>query len=174
MVGFQEVEIYKNYIRLKISLEVFRRFWKNQYSQNFVNTYNGTMSFTDLLFPKHCLGCGYFGAYICLKCQRLLRYLERSNCFYCKKASLYDLTHPSCLKKFNISGVTAIFYYNPTLKKILKNIKYRLVTEAWKDLTKVIDPTAITKISFYKRIKRDFLNPVIMILIVLGNYPIWN
>ena len=119
------------------------------------------MFFTDLLFPKHCLGCGILGTYICPKCQRQLRYLDRGSCFYCKKASLYNLTHPNCLKNFNINGVTAIFYYNNFLKKIIKNIKYRLVIETWKDLTRTIEPEAVRQIGFYKRMSKDFfLQPI--------------
>lgn len=119
------------------------------------------MFFKDLLFPKHCLGCGILGAYICPKCQKLFRYLDRGTCFYCKKASLYNLTHPICLKNFNIDGVTAIFYYNNLLKKIIKSIKYRLVIEAWKDLTRTIEPEAVRQISFYKRISKGFfLQPI--------------
>lgn len=58
-------------------------------------------------------------------------------------------------------GVTAIFYYNNLLKKVIKNIKYRLVTEAWKDLTRTIEPEAVRQIGFYKRISKDFfLQPV--------------
>jgi len=126
-----------------------------------VNIYNETMFFTDLLFPKHCLGCSILGAYICPKCQRQLHYLDRNTCFYCKKASLYSLTHPICLKNFNITGLTAIFSYNNLLKKIIKNIKYRLVTEAWKDLTRIIEPEAVRQIGFYKRISKDFfLQPI--------------
>ncbi|MFH0987736.1 MAG: phosphoribosyltransferase family protein [Patescibacteria group bacterium] len=119
------------------------------------------MFFTDLFFPKHCLGCSILGAYICPKCQKLFRYLDRGTCFYCKKSSLYGLTHPICLKNFNIDGVIAVFYYNNLLKKIIKNIKYRLVTEAWKDLTRTIKPEAVRQIGFYKRMSKDFfLQPI--------------
>lgn len=119
------------------------------------------MFLKDLLFPKFCLGCGTLGTYICPKCQRLLRYLNRDTCFYCKKASLYGLTHPICLKKFNVDGVVSIFYYNNLLKKIIKNVKYRLVTEAWKDLTRMIKPESIGRIAFYKKLSRDlFLQPI--------------
>ncbi len=126
-----------------------------------MNIYNGIMSFVDLFFPKFCLGCGLLGTYICPHCQKDLRYYEKSLCFYCKRASLYGLTHPNCLKKFNIDGVSSIFYYDNVLKKIIKNVKYRLATEVGREFLKTIKPETIRELSFYKRLSgRVYFQPV--------------
>ena len=119
------------------------------------------MSLVDLLFPKFCLNCSLPGAYLCPRCQNELRYFNRDRCFVCQKASLYGLTHPSCLKKFNIDEVCFLFYYNTLLKKIIKNIKYRLATEIWKEITKIIKPVAIERLAFYKKLSgKVYFQPI--------------
>lgn len=110
------------------------------------------MLLKDLLFPKLCLGCGYLGSYICLGCQEKLSYIKKDRCFYCQRRSLYGLTHPSCQKKNQFDGFISTFYYSDVLKKIIKNIKYRLVTEALDELLRIICPEALNKLNFYKKL----------------------
>ncbi len=110
------------------------------------------MSFIDLFFPKFCLGCSLPGTYFCPSCRNELWTMDHPTCFYCKKASLNGLTHPVCLNKFNIDGVTSLFYYNRILKKIIKNIKYRLATETGGEFLKAIKPETVKKLAFYKRL----------------------
>lgn len=119
------------------------------------------MSFVDLLFPKFCLSCHLPGTYLCPRCQKNLKYIDNNRCFFCKKTSLYNLTHPSCLNKFNIEGVGFIFYYNPLLKRLIKNIKYRLATDIWEELSKGIYPEVTKRLAFYnKLIGKMFLQPI--------------
>lgn len=115
------------------------------------------MFLTDLFFPKFCLGCGYIGVYLCQSCQNKLKPIESDTCIYCKKPSLYGLTHPNCIRKLNVDGLLAIYHYNPILKKIIKNIKYRLATEVWKEFYKIIEPQVITKLGFYKKLSICFV-----------------
>ncbi|MEK7097061.1 MAG: ComF family protein [Patescibacteria group bacterium] len=115
------------------------------------------MFLTDLLFPKFCLGCGYIGVYLCSSCFKKLDLIKIDYCFYCKEPSLYGLTHNNCIRKLNVDGLLAIYHYNPVLKKIIKNIKYRLATEVWEDFYKIIIPGAIEKLGFYKRLSQDFV-----------------
>ena len=115
------------------------------------------MFLNDLLFPKFCLGCSYIGVYICRSCQDKLKPIKSNSCFYCKKPSLFGLTHFNCTKKYNIDGMLAIYYYNPILKKIIKNIKYRLAMDVWKEFYKIIEPQVITKLGFYKRLSSDYI-----------------
>lgn len=115
------------------------------------------MFLIDLLFPKFCLGCGYIGAYICEECINKLKPIEHDTCLYCKKPSLFGLTHPNCQNKLNIDGFIAIYHYNPILKKIIKNIKYRLTTEVWKEFTQNIRPTLINKLSLYNSLSSKFV-----------------
>lgn len=119
------------------------------------------MFIKDLLFPKFCLGCGYIGSYICSNCQNKLIYLEKDSCCYCRKLSLYGLTHPLCRRQYGIDGVMAIFHYNNLLKTIIKNIKYRLAIDVWSELYRVIKPEMLDKISFYKKLQQNFsLQPI--------------
>lgn len=115
------------------------------------------MFLTDLLFPKFCLGCGYIGAYLCSSCFKKLEPIKQDVCFYCKKASLFGLTHINCRNKLNVDGLVAIYHYSPILKKIIKHIKYRLAMQVWKDFYKAITPEVIDKLGFYKELSSDFV-----------------
>ncbi|MBI5123405.1 ComF family protein [Candidatus Roizmanbacteria bacterium] len=115
------------------------------------------MFLTDLLFPKFCLGCGYIGVYLCLSCQNKLKPVKQDVCLYCKKPSLFGLTHPSCQKKLNIDGLLILYYYNPILKKIIKNIKYRLAVQVWQEFYRIIKPEVIEKLGLYKKLSSDFI-----------------
>jgi len=115
------------------------------------------MFITDLLFPKFCLGCGYIGAYFCSSCLKKLESVKLDSCLYCKEPSLYGLTHHNCIRNLNIDGLLTIYQYNPILKKIIKNIKYRLAVQVWKDFYKAITPEVIDKLGFYKSLSQDFV-----------------
>jgi len=115
------------------------------------------MFLIDLFFPKFCLGCGYIGVYVCSSCFKKLELIKQDTCFYCKKPSLFGLTHPNCSKTHNIDGLLTIYHYNPLLKKIIKNIKYRLAVQVWQEFYKIIEPQVILKLGFYKRLSQDFV-----------------
>ncbi len=118
------------------------------------------MFLKDILFPKFCLGCGYIGLYICPRCQKKLVYREKDTCLYCQKMSLFGLTHPLCQKRGRIDGLMSLFYYNDFLKKIIKNIKYRLATEVWQELGVIVEPTRLNKLFFYKNKKNFYFQPI--------------
>lgn len=115
------------------------------------------MFILDLLFPKFCLGCGYIGVYLCPSCSRKLEPVEQDVCLYCKKPSLFGLTHVNCGNKLNVDGMITIYRYNPILKIIIKNIKYRLAVQIWKDFYKMISPEVISKLDCYKKLPGDLV-----------------
>lgn len=110
------------------------------------------MFLQDLLFPKFCLGCGFLGAYICLNCQKMLSYIEKDICIYCGKASLQGFTHPGCRRNYGIDGFLSIFYYNNLMKAIIKNIKYRLAADVWKEFCLVVKPEELQKLKIFKNL----------------------
>lgn len=136
-----------------------------KYAFNFVNNIwffnyiimTKHMFLIDLLFPKFCLGCGYVGVYLCSSCFKKLEPILKDTCIYCKRDSLYGLTHSGCTKTHNVDGLLSIYHYNPILKNIIKNIKYRLATEVWKDFYKIIPPKDICKLGFYKELSVNFV-----------------
>ncbi len=115
------------------------------------------MFILDLLFPKFCLGCGYIGVYLCPSCLKKLEPVKQEVCLYCKKPSLLGLTHVNCGNKLNIDGMITIYRYNPILKIIIKNIKYRLAVQVWNDFYKMITPEVISKLDCYKKLPSDLV-----------------
>jgi competence protein ComFC len=119
------------------------------------------MFLEDLLFPKFCLGCNYLGCYICPKCAKQLKLYDRQRCLYCNKESYLGLTHPSCIRKLNIDGLISILHYNNFLKRIIKNIKYRLATEVFRELTQNIKPAYLEELYILKKIIPDaYIQPI--------------
>ena len=116
---------------------------------------------TDILFPKLCLGCGFLGGYICKNCWEKLLVINKDTCLYCGKASLFGYTHPKCLKDNGVSVIISGYYYGPTLKKIIKAIKYRLVKEAVPELFNQLNDNFVYKIkNCIEKKKRVFFQPI--------------
>jgi competence protein ComFC len=95
------------------------------------------MFILDLLFPPNCLSCSSFGSYICLDCQKKLKPAPLI-CLYCGKMSLYGLTHPGCRRELGVDAINCVYVYDPAMKKIIKNIKYRLVKKAFPELLNLV------------------------------------
>lgn len=118
------------------------------------------MALSDIFFPKFCLNCGHLGSYICLACEKKLS-LSIHTCIYCGKGSYLGITHAGCRKKDGVTSFFSVFFYNPTLKKILKEIKYRFVKEACAELLYGIKPESIDIFSFFRKKYKDIeLQPV--------------
>lgn len=111
----------------------------------------------DLLFPKVCVGCGFIGSYICIKCEGKLSYINDDHCLYCGKLSLYGLTHPICRRKLGIDGAISIFHYNDFLKKIVKIFKYRLAIDLWLEFRNVIKPEKLLKLNIFRKENYKYL-----------------
>ena len=113
----------------------------------------------DVFFPKRCFGCGVLGVYICTKCQKDLKIIDRDACPYCLKPSFFGLTHPGCQRKTGIDGLKSLLFYNALLKRIIKQIKYRLVTSAVEDLVDAIPISKLFELATFKEITE---NPIII------------
>jgi ComF family protein len=111
----------------------------------------------DLLFPKMCFGCSRLGSYLCSSCTKKFKLINKSICPYCQRGSYFGLTHPGCKRRSGLDGLESFFYYDVLVKKIVKNIKYRLVTEAIDDFLQAIPRQKIEELFFYKQLAKDFI-----------------
>ena len=102
----------------------------------------------DILFPNSCLGCGTLGSFVCLSCERRLRYVNNDYCLYCRKPSNLGLTHTLCRRSSPVDGYLTIFHYNSSMKKIIKNIKYRGIHSSFSELFHLLHQEGLDK--FYR------------------------
>lgn len=92
------------------------------------------MIFLDLLFPKTCLSCGKWGQYICNTCRLQFVPIKKDACLYCDKITDFGIIHKSCLRPQEIDGYIGLWYLTPPLQKVIKKIKYKLITDAFREL----------------------------------------
>lgn len=79
----------------------------------------------DFIFPKRCIGCGGFGSYFCSSCFRKIRFVQNHICPVCERASIYGSTHPGCLSKYCLDGLSSVTYYDGLMKLAIRKFKYR-------------------------------------------------
>jgi len=95
----------------------------------------------DLVFPKHCLGCGLEGSYLCQDCSKLLLPLGSASCFVCGRRSPSGYTCQKCARQ-NRSGLNGILvaadWNNLLLRQIIYEYKYRFIKELSKPLSELI------------------------------------
>jgi ComF family protein len=82
----------------------------------------------DLLFPKGCVGCGKYGAWICNQCISKLQ-LNLPECFYCRRISTNSLSHCKCTTDKSIISATIIYKYAQIPKRITSVYKYDYVKD---------------------------------------------
>ncbi len=109
----------------------------------------------DILFPRYCFGCARWGMYVCISCKSRLQTMRFDICPYCRKKSYFGLTHPSCKREHGIDGLKSIYRYNDVVKKIIMQIKYRLVTDALSEFFLTIPTDKIEELLFYQKISPD-------------------
>ena len=91
----------------------------------------------DFLFPRKCLGCGRLGAYFCSQCLNFISLNPQRICPVCGRLSIDGQTHPQCLKPQSLDGLTAIFSYQGLIKKAIKKLKYRFISDLAEDLVEL-------------------------------------
>lgn len=114
----------------------------------------------DVLFPRRCLNCGRYGAYVCMGCANGLKPLHSQRCLYCGKPSLWGLTHPTCRRRDGVDGRISLYYYNAVLKKIIAGLKYRLVTDAFPDLFFIVGRQALFLTEVFRGLGYPPLQPI--------------
>jgi ComF family protein len=106
------------------------------------------MSLLDILFPKRCIGCGAFGRYICLRCERTIHHIAGNEaiCPVCEKPAIDGETHPRCRTRYTPDGLTSFFHYEGIVQKAIKSIKYRYVSDSAAALVSCVDNRSLGRI----------------------------
>lgn len=83
----------------------------------------------DTFFPKQCIHCEKYGAYLCRNCKyKHIEYYSVNLCHVCKN-EVFNLPegmilHNNCRYLTNLNEVLVSLKYSKLIKKILKEIKY--------------------------------------------------
>jgi competence protein ComFC len=98
------------------------------------------MSFLDFIFPKRCVGCGKIGNYFCDRCSASVRIIKSNEaiCPVCEKPAIDGVTHPGCKTRFSIDGLTSFFRYDAVVKKAIKVLKYRFVSDVSQEFISLV------------------------------------
>lgn len=91
------------------------------------------MNILDLIFPKKCLGCQKEGKYFCSGCLGKIKPLFQI-CPVCEKPSPFGQTHPVCLTRYSLDGLTSFFFFGGAIRQAIHKLKYRLVTNLKEEL----------------------------------------
>lgn len=103
----------------------------------------------DLLFPKWCLVCERVGSYLCYRCRTKLEYVSIDGCLYCDKITDHGMTHLNCQRKLGIDGIQSFLYYSEEMQKVMKELKYSQVRDAYQEIFWSLNPEIVSKIAVY-------------------------
>lgn len=103
------------------------------------------MNLLDFLFPKRCVGCGRIGRYFCLSCSLRIRHIAYNEmiCPMCEGLAIDGRTHPKCRTKYGIDGLTSFFRYDGIIRKAVKAIKYRRVSDLSSEFVSLIPQVSV-------------------------------
>jgi competence protein ComFC len=89
------------------------------------------MNILDLIFPKRCVNCGKLGKYFCDRCRSTIRPILSNEpiCPMCERPAIDGVTHPGCRTRYSIDGLVSFFHYDGAVRKAVKAIKYRNITD---------------------------------------------
>lgn len=91
----------------------------------------------NIFFPRRCVVCGRYGvlsyykttSYLCRDCFSGIEKVEYLRCPYCGLNSPFGRTHNGCLRKFGLDGLITTVEYRGVVRKIVKEYKYRFITD---------------------------------------------
>jgi ComF family protein len=98
------------------------------------------MNFLDLFFPKRCVNCGKIGKYFCNRCRLLIRPIADNEriCPMCGRLAFGGVTHLYCRTPYDIDGLTSFFHYDGPVRKAIKAIKYRSVSDLSEEFVSLV------------------------------------
>lgn len=105
----------------------------------------------DFLFPKKCVQCGRSGRFLCTNCIRKQVAYEKQRCIKCQRSSLDGLTHPRCKQIWSAEGLYVIFKYRNGIKKIIKDMKFRRLSDLDKELEGLFAGLDRRMVDYWKR-----------------------
>lgn len=118
-----------------------------------------------ILFPKKCTGCNRWSTrYICKDCQSKLEPLD-NNCFFCEKRQSLGLVHLSCLRPENPCAYQQVWKYNKTSRRIVAQLKYKFVRDAFAELFALIPKNPI---KLLKELIKTLPQPVALVPVPLS------
>ena len=81
----------------------------------------------DFIFPKRCVSCWRFGAYICSDCFSKIEFIEKPVCPICQRQAVGGRTHPGCRNRYRLDGlVLACRYWGPVARATIQ-VKYKWI-----------------------------------------------
>jgi competence protein ComFC len=109
------------------------------------------MNLLDIFFPKRCVGCGKIGKYFCLQCRRGIKLIEKNEsiCPVCGRPAIDGVTHPHCRERYTPDGLTSFFHYDGIVKKAIKSIKYRFVSDLAAEFVSLVPETSMACLPKY-------------------------
>lgn len=87
------------------------------------------MNILDLVFPERCVSCSKIGSYICEKCHKKIEYNAVQICPVCGRISIDGYTHIGCRTRYGLDGMFSAVQYKGPVKKAIRQIKYRYVSD---------------------------------------------
>lgn len=106
------------------------------------------MGILDFLFPKRCVGCGRVGSYFCESCRAKIRYVavNESICPMCERPAIDGVTHPGCRTRYGLDGLTSFFRYDGPVRKAVKVLKYRLVSDVSAEFVGLVPASSLNDV----------------------------
>lgn len=102
----------------------------------------------DFIFPKRCVGCGRVGKYFCISCSARIRpiLVSETICPICERSAIAGMTHPKCRTRYTPDGLTSFFHYDSAIKKAVKALKYRFVSDIAAEFASLISDNTLSDI----------------------------
>ncbi|MBI4991014.1 ComF family protein [Candidatus Gottesmanbacteria bacterium] len=104
------------------------------------------MNLLDFLFPRRCVGCGKIGNYFCKQCRSKIESITHPVCPVCGGPAIDGATHPRCQTRYSLDGLTSFFRYDGAIRKAVKAIKYRFVSDLAKEFISLIPNSRLSGI----------------------------
>ncbi|MBI3385999.1 ComF family protein [Candidatus Gottesmanbacteria bacterium] len=107
------------------------------------------MGLLDILFLKRCINCGKVGKYFCDCCRSTIQVIEPNEaiCPICEHPAIGGAVHPRCRTRYMLDGLTSFFHYEGAIRKAIKAIKYRLVSDIAQEYISLIAPGSLTQVT---------------------------